>query len=135
MGSHWLTWEGQSPLQRMYTSRERAIDDTLNPDYLLLTNGKDDNAERLDRRRVGPGVDNNADSFIDNLGVTLASGKVLISEWESETWLRKPESGDQYSINRTRSGAGPYQALTPARHHCLVVSSSTPADQRFKSIR
>lgn len=64
----------QSPLQRTYTSLD-GQNMTLNPDYLLLTNGKDDNANGwVDEG--WDGVDNNNINGIDEL-----------AEWEQETWL------------------------------------------------
>lgn len=64
----------QSPLQRTYTSLDgQAM--TLNPDYLLLTNGKDDNQNGwVDEG--WDGVDNNNNGNIDEL-----------AEWEQETWI------------------------------------------------
>jgi hypothetical protein len=60
----------------------------LGHDYLLLTNGRDDNRNGW-ADEGWDGVDNNANGTIDEL-----------AEWEPETWLSPPGSQLTYTIRR-----------------------------------
>lgn len=64
-----------SPLQRTYTSPDGVSSIVLNPGYLLVVNGRDDDRDGYIDEGYD-GVDNDADGLIDEL-----------DEWEVETWL------------------------------------------------
>jgi type II secretory pathway pseudopilin PulG len=99
----------QSPLQRTYASLD-GQSMTLNPDYLLLTNGRDDNANGwVDEG--WDGVDNNAINGIDEL-----------AEWEPETWITPTATLAAYTVQR-RPVPGVNARETPLPSNVVIDAS------------
>jgi prepilin-type N-terminal cleavage/methylation domain-containing protein len=75
-------------LQRTYTAPDGTTTVTVNPEFLLLTNGLDDDKDGF--------ADNGWDGIDNNLNGTVDDA----AEWETETWGARPQANAAYTIVR-----------------------------------
>jgi prepilin-type N-terminal cleavage/methylation domain-containing protein len=101
----------------------------VNPEYLLLVNGADDNANGyIDEG--WDGVDNNADGVVDNVGLIDPTGQTK-GEWEQETWQGYLAAGANnlpYTIRRRPiPGLNAREVLLPTNVVVNTALSNLPA--------
>jgi prepilin-type N-terminal cleavage/methylation domain-containing protein len=107
----------------------------VNPEFLFLVNGIDDNSDGwIDSGYDG--VDNNADGIVDNNGPIDPTGQTK-GEWETEVWpqgvlANRPISA-QYTICRRPTPASNSRELTlPSNVVIDATTWSTSAPQRSR---
>lgn len=92
-------------LQRTYTAPDGLTSVTLNPEYLLLVNGMDDNGDGF-IDNGWDGIDNNQVNGVDDA-----------AEWEVETWTVSQQTSVSYRIVRR-----------PVRGNGQTVDLAVPID-------
>ncbi len=121
-----------SPLSRKVVSPDgQSV--TVNPDFLLLVNGVDDNGDGWIDSGFD-GVDNNLDGIIDNLGPIPVPPATGYGEWEPEAWLGAAANGmvnASYTVTRRPAPATNARAVQLPSN--VVVDLTTWGSTRERS--